>query len=253
MKKLRKNSGFTLVECVVAMAVLAVMTLGLLMILNVTVQQRNKNTNLERNVDSQVEDVVNGNLSDSKSIAGGDIDFGNGIVISGAQMNYNEDNELPIGALSYDVGYTPSDPGDPADPADPAEPDEDVQPSNLYKVYGATTTYGNTVTINEQGGPVDNGDGTYTVTWRASFNVTGDISTERSLKIVYPSTRIVSYKVMAGSCNNIHKLGSNTVRIEPGSTGYMQVDVQFIIPEDKYTTTLIQDHFSTTNPTMNTK
>lgn len=251
MKKLRKNSGFTLVECIVAMAVLAVMTVGLLMILNVTVKQRNQNTNMERNVDDQVENVVNGNLADSQNIADGDIDFGNGMVISGAKMEYNEDNDMQIGALRYDVTYTPADPGDPGEEPEDPEEEEDVQPSQLYKVYGATTTSGNKVTISEQG-KVDNGDGTYTVTWRADFDVVGSTGTERSLKIVYPG-KIVDYKVASGGVSNIHKLGTNIVRTEPSWTGNIKTDVSFVIPSSDYSSTLIKDHFTSSTPTMNTK
>ena len=253
MKKLRKNSGFTLVECVVAMAVLAVMTLGLLMILNVTVRQRNQNTQLERNVDKQVEDVVNGNLSESQNIDDGDIDFGSGIVISGAKMEYNDEGDIQIGALKYDVSYTPVDPDD--DDDDDDEEDENQQPSNLYKVYGASEIKNDIVTVNEQDTPpVDNGDGTYTVTWRATFTVEGTTSTEKSVKIVYPGSKIVDYEVASGNCTNIHKLGSNTVRIEPGGTGTMKVDVQFLIPKGDYSGTLIQDHFgNTTSPEINAK
>ncbi|MDE6579467.1 MAG: type II secretion system GspH family protein, partial [Ruminiclostridium sp.] len=47
MKKLRRKNGFTLVECVVAMAVLAIMSLLLTMILSVTLKTRNSNMQLE--------------------------------------------------------------------------------------------------------------------------------------------------------------------------------------------------------------
>lgn len=46
--KLKSKKGFTLVECVVAMAVLAIMSLLLMMILNVTVMTRNSNMKTER-------------------------------------------------------------------------------------------------------------------------------------------------------------------------------------------------------------
>lgn len=255
MKNLRKNSGFTLMECVVAMAVLVVMTLGLLMILNVTVRQRNQNTQLERNVDKQVEDVVNDNLSESQSIAGGDIDFGGGIVISGAKMEYNDEGEVQIGALKYDVSYVPVDPDDGDGDDGDDDDDEDLQPSSIYKVYGASEIQNDVVSINEQDTPpVDNGDGTYTVTWRATFTVEGTVSTEKSVKIVYPGSKIVDYDVASGNCKNIHKLGSNTVRIEPGGTGTMKVDVQFLIPKDDYSGTLIEDHFGdTSSPEINAK
>lgn len=53
-KKGKFKGGFTLVECVVAMAVLAIMSLLLMMILSVTVNRRNKNMEQERAIDTQV-------------------------------------------------------------------------------------------------------------------------------------------------------------------------------------------------------
>lgn len=253
MKKLRKNSGFTLVECVVAMAVLAVMTLGLMMVINVTVKQRNANIEMERNIDNQVENVMNGNITASKSISGGDIDFGNGIVIAGPALEYYEDGEIQIGSLKYyDVVYTPM-PSEPDDDDEEELPDdvEENRPSTKYKIYGATEVSGNRVTIAEMG-HTDNGDGTYTVIWRIKFTVVGTCATEKSLKVVFPSnSKIVSHALMKGSSTNIHKMGFYTIRIQPDSEGDFELDVSFNIPADSYSTRLISDHFGGVAPDMN--
>lgn len=58
MKKLNNKKGFTLVECIVAMAVLAIMSLLLMMILNITVLSRNKNMSLEKELDEQIGNIV---------------------------------------------------------------------------------------------------------------------------------------------------------------------------------------------------
>lgn len=58
MKPLKSKKGFTLVECVVAMAVLAIMSLLLTMILSVTLAQRNSNIKSEKEIDKQVENIV---------------------------------------------------------------------------------------------------------------------------------------------------------------------------------------------------
>lgn len=54
MNRFRNKKGFTLVECVVAMAVLAIMSLLLMMILNLTINSRNRNMKLDRELDEQV-------------------------------------------------------------------------------------------------------------------------------------------------------------------------------------------------------
>ena len=113
MKKLLKNSGFTLLECIVAMAVLAVMTLGLLMILNVTVKQRNENSEIERSVDNQAENIVQGNFKvDGAAFPEADIDFGV-YKITGAKKVYFDgvDSGFQLGAVYY-VDVAPTIPND---------------------------------------------------------------------------------------------------------------------------------------------
>ena len=253
MKRLRKNSGFTLVECVVAMAVLAVMTLGLLMILSATVKQRNASISMERNIDNQVEKVLNGNTNGSHSISGGEIDFGNGIVIAGPAVEFFDDGDIQIGSLKYhDVTYTPM-PSDPDGDEVPEIPDdvEENRPSTMYKIYGATEVKDNKVSVAEMG-HTDNGDGTYTVTWRIKFTVVGTIATEKSLKVVFPSnSKIAGYAVMKGTCKNVHNMGFYTIRLEPGNTGDFEVDVSFTIPAGSYSSSLIADHFGGSGPSMN--
>lgn len=58
MVKIKNKKGFTLVECIVAMAVLAIMSLLLMMILNITVNSRNNNQHLEREIDKQIDHIV---------------------------------------------------------------------------------------------------------------------------------------------------------------------------------------------------
>ena len=119
MKKLLKNSGFTLLECIVAMAVLAVMTLGLLMILNVTVKQRNQNSEIERSVDNQAENIVQGNFKvDNAAFPEADIDFGV-YKITGAKKVYFDgaDSSFQLGAVYY-VDVAPAIPGGDEDPVE---------------------------------------------------------------------------------------------------------------------------------------
>ena len=217
MKKLLNNKGFTLIECIVAMAVLAVMTLGLLMILNVTVRQRNANMKIENDVDSQVEKIVQEDGTTVDSLGGGDIDFGDGVIINGGQMVYYDDPnaDVQIGALQYDVGSSPStgNPSNPGNPGGPAkDPDELLGQAYNYeyfKVYGAADVNGQ-IHINES----KTGTDTYAVTWAVNFN-TNSGSQERSVKIVLPEG---SYDIDCTNYTNceIADMAYSTVRIQPG-------------------------------------
>lgn len=215
MKRLRKNSGFTLVECVVAMAVLAVMMLGLLMIMNITVRQRNLNTTMEQEVDSQVEGLVQGDTS-TQTVANGVIDFGDGIQIIGGQMVYvdDSDSDVQIGALQYDVGSSPGS-GNPANPGKPGNPAPDLndilgQAYNYeyFKIYGAADVTGK-VHITEN----KSGSGVYTVTWYVDFK-TNSGNQEKAVKVVLPEG---SYDVRYPNYSNclMADMAYSTVRIQP--------------------------------------
>lgn len=268
MKKLRKNSGFTLVECIVAMAVLAVLMVGLLMIMSVIVRQRNDNTTMERNIDNQVEQIVQGNGT-AVDLTGGDIDFG-GYKISGAQKVYFDDaGDLQIGSLKYDVGSSSYE-GDPDGEGNKAPDGEyNGQQNNPLadaKVYGALETTAknaegkSTITVTQQS-KTDNADGTTTLVWRIDFNVSGTGGSEKSIKIVFPSYgTLVAYTIQAGSECYVHKIGYNTVRFEPKVTDnysknpktvHNQIDVEFIIPTDKYSANLISEYFGSSTPAIN--
>lgn len=74
MQKLNYKKGFTLVECVVAMAVLAIMSLLLVMILNVSILAKNENVRLEAELDHQVENLVKDETENEKAY-GNNIEF----------------------------------------------------------------------------------------------------------------------------------------------------------------------------------
>lgn len=264
MKKLRKNKGFTLVECVVAMAVLAIMTLGLLMILGVTVRQRNQNTQIERDVDRQVEQVIRQN--DGKYDDVDDIDLGGGITISGVQKIYFDEDgsDLQIGALYYDdddIIITPP----AADPNPDKNNNNNQVAGNRYKVYGTARLDKNQITVAQQGAYTDNGDGTYTVTWRISFSSYGegndttlvDVVNMGAVKVVFPdTTKPIAYSIYSGTVKHVYYLGDNTIRIEPGvyakdALNSITVDIDFIISASDYKASLITDYFGSATPEIN--
>ena len=247
MKKLRKNSGFTLVECLVAMAVLAIMMLGLLMILNAAVKQRNRNTQQEREIDQQVEQINDKNESkvDSEALS---IKFGKDWKLNGVHRVYLDD--FNMGRFQYGDGSDlPTEIPDP-DETEPEETEPEPEPEpeegdyyferatfSQYKVYGASQLDGDKVSVTyyskEEVGNY------YIVTWRISFNVTGEVSDQKSVKVTFPSyaklyyfdyfDKKLNYYNGNGTCKIVHKLGDSTVRMEPSSTGTVTVDVEFVI------------------------
>lgn len=266
MKKHRKNSGFTLVECVVAMAVLAVMALGLLMILSVTVRQRNANTQIERDVDSQVDKVVRNAAGDGGTLVEvDDINLSDSITISGVKKIYfdNAGSGLEIGALQIEGDAVLPPVSNPKPGGNAGTPNQTA--GSKYRVYGLARLKDDTVNITQQGAYVDNGDGTYTVTWRIVFSSYGegtdtslvDVVNMGAVKVVFPSTTTpVAYAVQAGNVKHVYYLGENTVRIEPGTFAKDQlnaitVDIDFVISASDYKASLITDHFGSATPKIN--
>ena len=280
MKKLRKNSGFTIVECVVAMAVLAVMALGLMMILNATVRQRNLNTQLERDVDSQVDKVIR-NTAGGTLVDVDDIKLSDSISITGVKKIYFDDagSNLQIGALQID--------GDaPLPPVANPKPGGNnggspLTAGNRYRVYGTARLKNDCITLISQQGSTSvyehvvetkkNEDGTevkeeydiYAVTWRIDFTSYGDGTDTRltevvnmgAVKVVFPG-KPIAYTPNSGNIAHVYYLGENTVRIEPSvlakdAENHIQVDIEFLISEKDYSPSLIQNHFGSTSPEIN--
>ena len=107
MKKLRRKNGFTLVECVVAMAVLAIMSLLLTMILSVTLKTRNSNMQLESDIDKQVANLASGSGGVKESYDDG-IAF-DGFTIPGnstpnVSANKTSGEENGLSKLEFDFG-----------------------------------------------------------------------------------------------------------------------------------------------------
>lgn len=235
MKKLYKK-GFTLVECVVAMALLAVMALMLSMLLTATVNLRNNNVKVEKAIDAQVDKIALDNESDPNRVsealasngATDSVDFGGGIKITGGQKVYFSDSpDVQVGKLVFDsVGGGSSLPGEEGDPGGDGEDDD---PANK-KVYGALPISGN-VSISQQSCN-ENGEN-YVMVWRVSFTPS-TFQDDFSVKVKFPDgSRLISAQNNGGSYK-VHNLGRDTIRIEPTSDASVTVDVEFSIPKSKY-------------------
>ncbi len=245
MKKLNK-SGFTLVECVVAMAILAIMTLMLAMMMNIIVNLRNDNRNTEEDVDRQVEYLVNEQSTVTEEIPDANIDFGGGIVIPGDNANKvyinDPDANAQIGAIDFgielDESITTSSGDSPGDVTTTPAKEIPIDVGDK-RAYGAIEVDGDSIQVSEKSSIV-NGD-VITKEWTFEFYAT-ESSYIKALKVVFPTgSNLISYTVEGGSQGcNVHYLGNRIVRFSPQSDAtqwnkqYIKVTVEFTVPKSKF-------------------
>lgn len=240
MNRFKNKNGFTLVECVVAMAVLAIMSLLLMMILNVTIAARNNNKTLEKELDEQVAKIVQAPTTadpiaqEIEFVQGGAVLEAipkNGDDHIKAEKVYNDGHQNEIDALKYD--FKNYDKFDQISKGNGATPDPG---DNSSKVYGSSDT--SKVQISEQS-VVNNTDPpqTKTITLRISFTVTAfnaNVDTVKSIKVALPATA-TDIKVLASSNAKTLLITENVVRIEPTAKTTVYADVSFVLTDDEYT------------------
>lgn len=186
MKKLRKKSGFTLVECIVAMAVLSIMSLLLTMILSVALKIRNENMQLEQDLDKQVEKLASGD-GDKEDYNDG-IKFGDKFTIPGNGSNVEANkvfgDDDGISKLEFDFSKYFEAMGDPPKLNEIADPDK-IQVGdweNTAPCFGYVNLDGK-INIHEDK-TLGAGD-IYNVTWKVKFTVK-NYRFEDSVKLTLP-------------------------------------------------------------------
>lgn len=244
MKRFNKKSGFTLVECVVAMAILAVMTLFLAMMMQIIVNLRNYNTKMEKDIDEQANHIVNADGVVEQELTGDDgkIDFGDGVYIPGGNKIYFDDPEsnAQVGGLQYDIGNIPTPGGSSGDSGgeDGDEDTDDDSEDDQPKGYGAAKVKDNTITAQEASTSDKTGD-IYHIKWTFSFTPV-EFDNEMGIKIALPASAI---KIEDGFSGNswekiykFHVLGNNVVRFQIINVDntYKTVEVLFDIPKEEY-------------------
>ncbi len=234
MKKLKNKGGFTLVECVVAMAVLAIMSLLLMSILTITINARNNNQKLENDIDRQIDLIVE-NGADTTAYTSQivfDCPDGAGVFTEAipangtddikAEKHYDSHADAALGAIKYDFsnykkfqeikngGGTPSTP----------------PVSGKSKIYGAEK---NEITVNES---VIAGTGEKKVTWTVNYNSAKPDAKEISVKIILP-TGWHDILFSGTSAGKMLMIDENTVRIESGDAS-VNAAITFNISDDDY-------------------
>ncbi len=196
MRSIKKKSGFTLVECIVAMAVLAIMSLLLTMILSITLKTRNSNITIEKKIDEQVDNLVAGTgasteandaaieFFDKDGNSVGAIPANDSKGVS-AKKKFYSDDDVEIGAFEYDFDkfedFEKLESGEGGDSSKPV-------PGRGSKVYGKADIDGNvTIThIGDYKNPTANADGTYHVEWKITFT-TKSGEPQKAVKLVLPT------------------------------------------------------------------
>lgn len=237
MKKIILRKGFTLVECVVAMAVLAIMSLLLMMILTVTINARNNNTSIERDIDRQI-DLLAGTAADTVAYtsqivfqegtftevipAKGEVDPSGQPHNIEAEKYYDAAADAALGALRYDFSNY--------------KKFKDIElggTTGIPPVTGTGKIYGSetgTIQIDQTVSDVSFGK---LVQWTVSYSSAIVNAKEMSVKIVLPAG---FYGVTFGgtSQNDMLMISDDTVRIQSGDASVNAV-ITFNISDDDFT------------------
>lgn len=226
--KRKHSGGFTLVECIVAMAILCVMSLLLMMIMSVTVAQRNKNMQLERDIDTQVMELAKDAPSDPTATASTEPVADNIVFSSGtwaeaipadgssgviAKKKVYPNDNVALGALNYnfDAYNVVTVPSSGTGTGTDATPDPDSE------IYGGCELVG-TPTINKN-------DAQKQIS--ISFTCKNH-APDKSMKYTLPEG-VVFDSVASKTNAKVNLISDNVVRIEPSGSNGAQITVSVTI------------------------
>lgn len=120
IKLLKRGKGFTLTECLVAMGVFALMSALVMQILAVSIAQHAKNNRVEKDMDAQIQNIVDENALVEREttdlamnfVKGGAAGSGTNVTISGVSVKQDgdgSDNNERLEINTLDASITPSD------------------------------------------------------------------------------------------------------------------------------------------------
>lgn len=252
MRKTNKK-GFTLVECIVAMAVLAIMSLLLTMILAVALKSRDQNMAIEKSIDEQLEKIAANGAgavtedcnSGIKLKNGGWSETIPGNSASGVTANkkYYDNENSRIGFLDYDFsGFNFASAGGVG--AVP-EPGDDTE-THKYKSFGTakldaatriniTDNTNPTKSESEFFGISKNSDNTFTVTWTIKTKFT-EIAPERALMLRLPTGASEIKRISISDKYDLYVIEKDVIRIgctKDAPTNDIIAKISFKLSEEK--------------------
>lgn len=260
MKRLKGKNGFTLVECVVAMTVLAIMSLLLTMILSATLKVRNTNMQLEKEIDQQVENLASGDGAVKESFDKG-IDFKDftipGNTAENVTANKTSGEQNGLSKLEFDFNNYFDAMGDPPKLGSDKN-DEKIEVGDWEKTapcFGKLDLKSGSagwIWINETK-TFDETAKMYDITWRVSFTVNSYTAVD-SLKLTLPvGSKFKGWSTPSGVekkrfdegnlIGYTRKITQYILMIQPnasyadtgtGGEQYVEVNLNFTISEEDY-------------------
>lgn len=273
MKSVLKNKkGFTLVECIVAMAVLAIMSLLLTMILSVSISARNKNMQIEKSIDDQLEKIAGDQAGAVQDECNSGIKLENGgwsETIPGnsaagvtANRKHYDTEDAEIGFLDYNFdGFDFSTAGGSGSVPDPSDKDE----SKKYKSYGSAeidaakriNITDNTKSVSggtEVCGIAENADHSYTVTWTIETKFS-KLAAEKAIMLRLPAGAYDVRRLGVTSKFDLYLIQKDVIRVGcqvSATTGDVTAKISFrMSKEDLEAYHNVATYFTGTGETNN--
>lgn len=254
-RKIRKK-GFSLVECMVAMAIFAMMATIVMQILGIAITRNLRNHQTEKDIDAQIENVVDDNsLTDRETMT---MAFKfmtqegteKTLSISDVQLKFSDtgfENGYQINTFNKDFGASGSD----DESSDESSDSEDEGIPGLVKSYNHI--YGTTgidfVEVRQIDKPTS-GD-VYTVKWKIKVHTSDKIlsdSVANSIKVAVPKSAYnlkvspgvsLDYKILVNYDLKSREKTGTTVRFadkDPGSkeAQYGDIEIRFDMAKADY-------------------
>lgn len=224
--KIKSKRGFSLVECVVAIGIFAIMSAMLVMMMGITIKMRTKNMTDEAGIDDQVANIA-GQTNLSTDAFSGKIDFGaNGeIEVDGSHVKankiYTDDANMQVGALKYDfTGYA----------ANVIANEGGESGYGATRIYGADDISGN-VAVTCVSDTHDEAAGIHTIRWRVEYTLNA-ISDSACTKIVLPiGASFSGMHTNYGTGLDTMVITDRAVRLTSTYAGAKRVEFDFVISD----------------------
>lgn len=235
LKRLKQNKGFSLVECIMAIAVLAIMSLIVITLLSSAASLRQSNISAEQQIEDQLKDIAQGAAQTTAAepeiafykdgaqvavIKPTDLSDPNSEDGISVNKQYRDDTVFPVDALDFDYE---------AYEEDVIEENGGIGGQEANKrVYGAADT--SSVTVQKVSENLS--DGVYTIKWQCQFNVS-DVDKNKAIKVVAPIGAKIT-KTSSVSGGNMRSISQRIMRIEPTVSGTCTATFEFRISQDDY-------------------